>query len=499
MLVGLVGFLLLSACSLQAQQNFGIQWNPPESNTQAVAELQQFREAGVTAIELQSVPSNELWSTIQDQELKVYGNLGLSFPTIFTFSQADSSFREGVRKKFTAFVSQPSVQAIKLFEFGAIDQAPFQKQATAFFNDIGTLDSIQAYYSDNRIIEPSSGLPVDFMVYDIALSSNNIYSLDIPTDETIAAYRYSPSTELQYKLKPLKQVIQRLYATSYSSRILFFDGQWLLNMLDAHPRLKETLHTLATDSEFLFPVPAESMPTATQPSLAIIILLLVWGTLAYHYHMSPLYRKSLFRYFTGHTFFVNDIFKRHIRSPIPALVIIAQHALLASAALYAIFDTYWSPLGLQALATYFPSLFFLGAKPYVIFVFILCCILLFSLISILWLYFSHKSLRSVTQIITLFAWPLQLNFLFATAAIALYASGGTDYILLILATLIVTVISGSFLITAWDASQSLSTKNVRYLLLTAGLYLLILLAIVIWVTGFNSPFWAAIDLSLQLK
>lgn len=481
----------------QAQQSLGVRWSPPDSEAQAVAELQQFREAGVSTVELQSLPSDQVWQVIEDQELRIYGSLGLVFPTAYTFSQADSSFRESISKRISAFTSHPSVKALQLFEFGAIDQAPFREQLIHFFSDLDSTSNIQTYYSGNRLIEQLSGLPVDFMIYELAPSQDDTRAIDVPADESIAGYRYRPTGELQYKLTPLKQLMQQI--SSQTDQTLYFEGQWLLTMLERYPDLKDTLHTLSTDSEFIFPVPAESFPRATQPSLPIIIFLLVWATLGYHYHMSPLYRKSLFRYFTGHTFFVNDIFRRHIRSPIPALVIIVQHALLVSAALYAVFNTLWSPLGLKALHAHFGSLFFFGAKSYVIFIFALFGVLLFSLASILWLYFSHRSHRSVTQIMTLFAWPLQLNFLLATGVLALYVAEGSTHMLLMLTLFIFIDTGGSFLIAAWDASQTLSANKIKYLLLTGGLYLVISVAATIWITAFNSPFWAVIDLSLQLK
>lgn len=491
----MIGFFL-PLTMVQAQQALGVRWDPPQNVPQAIAELQQFHETGIRTVELESLPPDQVWKAIQDQDISVHGILGISFPTAYTFSQADSAFKERMQRKVSALADQPSINALQLFEFGAVDQTDFREQLNIFFSGLDT-SAIQTYYSGNRTAESLSDLPVDFMIYEITLSSKRNHLANLPTDETIGGYRYLPSGELQYKLKPLKQVMEQL--SNYPNRILFFEGPWVLTMLEKHPELKNILHSLSTDSEFIFPVPEESIPGATQPPLTIIIFLLVWTSIGYHYHMSPLYRKSIFRYFTGHTFFVNDIFRRHIRSSIPALVIIAQHALLVSAALYAVFNTFWSPLGLRALHVHFPSLFFFGASSYVIFLLTFCSVLLFSLVSILWLYFSHSSLRSITQIMTLLAWPLQINFLFATGVLALYVSGGSVQMLLALTVSIFIVGVGGFLITAWDASRSLTTKKVKYLFLTVGLYLLILSAAVIWVAVFNDSFWAAIDLSLQLK
>lgn len=488
-------------CSTQvpalAQQSLGVMWDPPASESQALAELRQFQKLGISVLELQTLPSDRLWTAVNKQGMTVYGRLGISFPTTSTFEHPDSTFNSALQKKAEGFGTHPSVKAIQLFEFGAIQQPEFRNQANLFFNRHDSLNSLRSYYLDNRLIEQQSELSTDFLIYNIALTPNNILALDIPAEDVIGGYRYQPSEGLQYLLTPLKHVVQQL--RSHPDKPLFFEGSWLLTMVKKHPQLPEILQSLSSEEDFLFPVPVENLPNPHQPYLAIVILLLVWATLGYHYHMSPLYRKSLFRYFTGHTFFVNDIFRRHIRSPIPALVILGQHALLISAALFAVFDRLCSPLGLQALAAHFPTFFFSGAESYIVFIIGLASIILFSLLSILWLYFSHKTVLSVTQFMTLFAWPLQLNFLFATIIIALYVAEGSIHTMLIFTALMVLVITLSFLVTAWDASESLSTKKIKYLGVTAGLYSAVIITIIIWGIGFNPPFWEIINLSLQLK
>jgi hypothetical protein len=481
--------------SSQAQQRIGVTWEPPASESQALAELRQFQELGVSILELQKVPSDQLWTAIEEHEMTVYGKLGLSFPTASILKDPDSTFRTAIDKKVQGFLSHPSAEGIQLFEFGAIQQPYFRQQLTLFFSQYDSLNNSQTYYLDNRLIDQGAELSTDFMIYNIAPSAHNFRSLTVPENEAIDGFRYDPSGELTYLLTPLKQFMEQL---NHPDKLLFFKGSWLLTMVEQHPRLSETLQSFSSDGALFFPVPVESIPAPSQPHLAIILLLLVWLSLGYHYHMSPLYRKSFFRYFMGHTFFINDIFRRHIRSPIPSLVILGQHALLTSAAFYAVFNSLWSPLGIQALSAHYPTLFFSEGEPYIIFILALSGIISFSLVSTLWLYFSHKSFHSVTQLMTLVAWPLQVNFMLSTVVIALYVAEGSIHMILLFTALVILTLMLSFLIAAWDASQSLSTQKVKYLGLTAGLYLTIILGVTIWIVGFNTPFWEVMDLSLKL-
>lgn len=498
----LLSTFLLSMASgtAQAQRVLGVVWELPDDDTRAVQQLQQFQDLGITVLELQQVPSERLWSEINQRNLTVYGDLHILFPTAHTFTGADSTFFRRLGKKIRAFAAQPSVKVLNLFAYGAIHRVSFNKAASSFFNDFRALQSIRTTYTDNRTIQ-SPDTPADFFSYDIHLTPQNIPSpsSSIPGSSHIDSYRYSPSAELRERFLPFKRVIQATAA--HPQKPFFLESRWLLSMMEKYPELETILSSLASESDPVFPVPDESLPSPGPSPLPIVTLLVVWAILAFHYNMSPLYRKSLFRYFSGHKFFLNDIFRQHIRSPFPSFIIIIQNALLTSAALFTMLINYWSETGLKSLYYHFPDLFFFTGEVHDIFIASVGIILIFSMISIFGLYFPHKSLRSITQIMTLFAWPLQINIVLGTVAIGLHVSGGSENAAMIalLTGLMLVVCLGSFMVTSLDAMQSLSGKRLRYISSTAGLYLLLLAGLAFWLAAFNDPLWQAVELSLSLK
>lgn len=496
-LVLLSTFLLsVSFATAQAQRVLGVVWDLPADDSRAIQQLQQFQDWGITILELQRVPSERVWSEINQRNLTVYGDLNILFPSAHTFERADSSLQVQLRHKITGFATQPAVKALNLFTYGAVYQERFIKAAASFFNRFRTLQSIPTYYTGNRKSEHPD-FPADVFMYDIRPTPQNVLSLSVPTSPDIDSYRYSPSNKLKKLLTPFKQVIQE--TSEHPQKPFFLESSWLLSMIESYPELKAILHSLATDSDPIFPAPEESLPSQSQSPLPIIILLLVWGMLAFHYNVSPLYRKSLFRYFSGHRFFLSDIFRQHIRSPFPSIIIGIQNALIISAALFTVVTNFLSDAGLQSLSHHFPGLFFFSGSEYDIFAAAFGMTLIFSLISILWLYLSHKSLRSITQIMTLFAWPLQINIVLGTLAIAIHVSDGSMMIIALLTGLMLIGCLGSFVITSMDAKKYLANKRLRYISITAGLYLLILIGLTIWLLEFNDPLWQVIDLSLQLK
>ncbi|MCW9714018.1 hypothetical protein LQ318_13990 [Aliifodinibius salicampi] len=487
--------LLFFAGSIHAQRNFGVVWELPESEQQALDQLSTFQETGITILELNEQPSDRLWETINQYNFEIYASLGISFPTPLSLARTDSATAAALIQKAKAFLSQPSVEKLKLFQFGAIEQSAFNTAASSFFASFNNLDNIDTYYTDHQITDTHP--PADFLIYDIRLHSTDLDSLTIPRSEFIGGYQYSPDPKLQGFLTPLKRIIEQ---TSHSpGKPLLFRSSQLLSTIENNPQLGNTLRAFASTPNAIFPVPEESLPSSRKPILPTIVLLLVWGSLAMHYNMSPLYRKSLFRYFFGHSFFVNDIFRRHIRTSVPAMLILLQHALLAGAVLYTLSTYLWSPLGLQSLAYHYPMLeIIISGNEYILLLVFSGIFLMLSLIAIFWLYLSNKYLRSLTQVTTLLAWPFHLNFLIGTFAIAVYVSWGSIYAITAATILLLFVFFCSFIVAAIDLSRAVVTNKLRYLSLTVGLYLLLITALTVWMVGFNSSVWEVIYLSLKL-
>src|SRR5699024_9379857 len=109
----------------------------------------------------------------------------------------------------------------------------------------------------------------------------------------------------------------------------------------------------ATEANAVFTIPEEKLPPQSNTAVPILILLSVWGIIAFLYSSDPIYRRSLFRYFTGHKFFVKDVFDRHLRSPWPAIAINLQNALLLGVGSFTLFSVLFSPLGKTAFFHFF--------------------------------------------------------------------------------------------------------------------------------------------------
>lgn len=479
----------LSVC---AQHSVGIQWEEPGNQKAAIEQLQRYHELGISILEIQSPLSSTTWEQIDSLGFEVYGNLGIKFPTASTFSDPDSSLINSIENKASAYLSQPSVQAINLFEYGALYEDTFWRGLQTFAEQIKAQRQIDLYFTHRQNVILDT-LSADYMFWDVFISPENIHMPSLPQHSAVEGYIFSPSQDLQPYLTPFKSFID---LTIGSGKPILIKQNWLDSALDNHPEFAKTLQSITSKSEIVFPLPEESLPTSQVSVLPILLLLIVWGTLAMHFNSSPLYRKSLFRYFTAHKFFIEDIFQRYIRSSFPALLIILQNSFLLAACIYVTLSKLLTPLGQEAFLYHFALFDTFGSGLLSVFIWSLLLVLLISLLSILWLYLSHKRINSLTQIATIYAWPQQVNIILGTIIITLFSAGAGQNIIAAFTLLALIVFILSFFFASVDTVR-FARSGILHQAKTSVLYLALWFAIVGWIVS-NEQWMEVITLSLSL-
>jgi len=473
-----------SSIAVQAQRTIGVDWQMPENPQQAVQQLEKFDSLGISIIKLTPPLPPDVWNMINKLNLSVYGDLNITYPISQTFANPDSAFINAIRTQSSAFLRQESVEAIGLFSYGAIQQKQFGTTMKPFIQELKSsgIDSIYATLSTFQAV-PKEISSIDFFVKDISVSPKNISDLSVADNVKIGAYQYHPSASLQKYITPFKRFLD-VTATN-PQKPLFINGKWLLSTIEMHPSFTTTIQSLTSEADPIFVTPQESLPNSQQSPIPIILLLMVWASVAWHYNSSPLYRKSLFRYFSAHKFFIDDIFQRHIRSASPATILIVQNTALVAAALFAYISSTVNPLGLEALFHHLPVLGIFGESISSLTLGIALLSLLLAFLSTIWLYISHKKITSLTQIATIYAWPLHLNLIAATVLIVIFASGGPTWLLSLTGMIVLLVQLLSFVVASFDTARFVPSHTLLYLLVTSGLYLIMIVGGLIW--GMISP------------
>lgn len=438
----------------------------PEQSRDAIDELQEMHEMGISFIQLQEQPPPQVWEAIEAMQFKVYGLLNIDYPVISTFARPDSTLITSIEHKVSDYLSHPSVKAIGLFRYGAIHRADFRNAVQPFVTQLQAAGAA-VYFISSQL--PEESIKADFFIYDLRLPPQDAQQINVPNHPAVGGYQFSPQEELSNKVFPFKQLTESVFVSQVP---LFLSSEWLFGIIDKYPELQSILHSLTTDPEAAFPVPREADPEQSPPVVPIVTLLLAWGVMAFLYHSSPLYRKSAFRYFIAHKFFIQDIFSRKIRSSVPALTLLFLNALLLSASVYAAFLELFSPLARNGFFHYLPFSSVETASLH-IFSGAFVGILILSLVCILWLFFTQGGVRSLTQVTILYAWPLQINLLTTTAAITLFSAGGPVAWILVFTALSLVIQYLSFILASLDATRPLRGKKALYRSLTLGMYLLI--------------------------
>ncbi|NGP88306.1 hypothetical protein [Fodinibius halophilus] len=469
---------------MTAQRSVGVEWDIPQKPDVAIQQLNQFNELGISILKLTPPVEPLVWRKIEEMGFTVYGDIDISYPITETFAEPDSSLILKIQEKSAALLNRPSVKAIGLFEYGLINEERFQSAIAPFITELQNAGVDSIYYKVSYQQRATSNTRrADFIIRDIHITPANINTLSISNPKWAGVFNFSPAASVDQYLTPFKKFLS--VTAEYADKPLLIDSNWLLTKVEEEPTFSTTIQTLTNQAELIFPVPSESLPNDHTSPTPIIILLLIWASVGLHYNSSPLYRKSLFRYFSAHKFFIDDIFQRHIRSVVPAIFLILQNAFLIAAAICVVRIAIFSPRGFDALLYHIPSIAIMGSSGISLSAWAFLLSLALAFISIIWLYISHKQINSLTQVATIYAWPLQVNLVVTSILVVLFSAGAAATLIMIIGILPIMIQLFSFIITSFDAARYSSSRTLVYLLLTSGLFMLIMVVLLIW--GLTSP------------
>lgn len=475
------------------QRTLGVQWDVPQDHEIALQQLDTFHQLGIELLEVRKPLNDETWQLVDTLGFRVYGHLSIKFPLVKTFANPDSALLNNLRNSVNHYISRPSVEAIGVFKYGAVHESAFDTTLQNHLQKIRKSFGGQLYYTAVRPESTPVDRNFDFRFLEMNIGADQDYLIPQSLSAGLGGILYRPYTEINTYLAPFRTFVEK-----YKDKPIpiFVSSDWLLAMLDKYPDFAQTIQLYHSDSEFIFPVPKESISISSSHNLIVLLLVAIWCLLAVNYHMSPVYRKSALRYFVGHVFFVEDVMNRHIRSVGASFIILIQNMLLTGITIYCLSQVLFSFRGFEAILFHYPivSIF---PKPAVS-LFLWACLLagILTVISILWIKVSNKEVRSFRQVLNLYAWPLQINLILATAMVTLLMAGSYPKITLILAILFAAVHISAFVVTAIDTSKYLASQKALFLVGSVGIYLLLWIGLAYWLIDSDIP--DVVQLALHL-
>lgn len=487
-------FLLILPRSSPAQRTFGVAWDIPGDANEARQQLDRFEELKITYLELDQIVSEELWAEIKKRDFNVYIQIPVKYPVVETFSEADSSLVR-TYQRFLTHYGRRQVAGIGAFAYGQTNNPSFADAVAPFTEQISSSLSLPIYFKAWSSMDQAINALFDFTIAKINVSQD-FQSKPDSTLNSSEVYLYHPEASLEGNIAPLKWFFQR---TSINpSATLFFDSDWLLQFVNEHKSAERILIEQATYQDAVFPLPQENLPSKKAHSVIVLILLIVWGTVALTYSFIPTYRRSLFRFFFSHKFFIEDVMNRHIRSLIPSFILLVQHSILGGIFLYSVASIFFSTTGLNVIYHYFPMLALLGTSYFSFFFLGIIFTILFQFVSLGWLYFANRSVGYLSQIAILYSWPFHINLVITTIIVTLLMAGTYFYVLATCLILFVVILLLDFPVTAYDTGQDVKEYKWLYAVGTLGVYTL-LLAIVLLTVFTNNYLLHILDLAIAIS
>jgi hypothetical protein len=448
---------------------------------------------GIELLEINGSLKPQTWEQINTLGFRVFAKLPFRFPMVQSFTNTDSVLLVESYNSLRRYLTQPSVEALGLFRYGAVHDPDFAQAIQPYVRKIRERFEGSIYYSTVRNEPFSVDQILDFRKLEQRVLAENKISVPDSLISTVGAVGYRPDHQSGNYLRPFKAYLDRLNNKPVP---VFVSSNWLFTMMEKYPDFARIIQLYNSDSEFVFPVPAEQYTRTSAHSLIVLLILLIWCLLAGTYHMSPVYRKSAMRYFLAHAFFVEDVMKRHIRSIGASITILLLNVILAGISLYCISQTSFSSLGLEAISHHYPAVSILKVTELSIFLWGTVLSAALTAFSIVLIKLGNKALKSFRQVLNLYAWPLQLNFVITTIMVTLLMAGDYPRITLVLAVLYAIIHIGAFIATAIDSAKYLGAKKGLFLGGSIGVYLLIVSAVVYWLTIGDLP--EAIQLAIYL-
>lgn len=463
----LIWFLNLQVSySAKAQETtIGISWNnPPDDPIQLSNQLSTFNDIGIQLVELKHPVKAALLDSISNYPFQIF----IRFDKKYLIASEVCENRKEIIRQYSSLILEyaeyQSVIAYGLYSFS-------QSFDTEYIGEFDFISSELSQISNREFYEITSGPfnALNFSIYEVRNDS-------VPKNSTAFLLSKESSPHDAYILNTL---------FNKNTRLLLFDSDWFANAIQIHPYLVSALQNVINGGEFILPL-QKSEPIQTTFNWPVLVFVILWISMGLHVAISQTYKPLIFRYFTGHRFFVDDVMRYRERSYVSGVFLFFQHALFTGLVVYIFSALLISETGLEALFTTINELAIFGPNYFSLFSIGVLMSILVQLIALAWLYFTSKSMSHFSQALTLFTWVFHLDFLIVSIMLIQLIIGGSANFIIFLGVLFIINWLAAFFLTSWDSSKYLMQKRISYMLYTFGLHTLVNIAILILVFSNNT-------------
>lgn len=472
---GLILYLcLINATAGFGQRLFGVKWQPPEDSAQIVEQLFYFQQLGITHLQIEGIHNMQTMDMIDAFDFDVQVQVPNHYPTVADLESQPGNYLTTILDHIIYYKSYDCVNGFGLYRLGQSNKAQFSELLNPLMDEIRNHTERNLWATTTFSESEQAYRALDALTYQFADST--IVTDHLPPNTGALYYRPYPID--RFNLHHFQRILQK--TRSVKSLPLYLNYQWLLINIQKDNRLESVLQDFARDEDTVYPVDTASAPPVN-PNWIVLFLIFLWGSFSVHYGFVPTYRKSVSRYFFNHNFFVNDIIQRRIRSPFPGYIIIIQHAFVAGMIAYILMQYTFADVGYDALIHHYPWIAYLGNSSMAFFAKAFAVTMILQVLFMVWIYLLNKDFHHFTQIVLLYAWPLQLNFITISLMVALILSGTNMVLVHICAALYVVIWISGYLLTVSDMAIYTRRSRLLFITLTGGLLMVLVLWSISWI------------------
>lgn len=439
-------FLLSISLTQQAnaQNSLGIVWEVPADSAQVNEQLELFSELGVTHLEISHPVSGSIMELLEGSELAVLIRSGNRFLTVSEISVQSGQLMENYIDFADQYRPYLNVAGLGLLSHSHFENPLFSEVFNPIIDSLSTVSNKSFYYF-HREKWYSFGNPQK--PFGIFYSDRS----------------YHPSDLLEFD-----SAMRSLIATN-SDQLLFIRSSWFLEAVSQYPELSNSLTEYQEKNLWELPFPNTGNHEAP-PNWMVLVLLLLWASLAIQVKYLPYVRSLIVRFYLAHRFYVDDILHYRERYLAPGILMMIKHAIFGGLVFYIVAQILLSDHGVEAFFHHLPFFAITGSSYFSFFFLGLILILFTQIFALLWLHLPAKSLDHFSQTVNLYAGSFYIDFLIITLMVTLFTAQIGASITLIFAALFILIWFLAFNLAAFDASRNMGGGRFLYLLLTIGLH-----------------------------
>ncbi len=425
----------------------GVSISTQSSEQRVLNQLPELKQLGIQVIELHDPVSDDLIETLANHGFQVFIRSNLRFLTKSELLD-EAITTETLALFLQRYSRNLPVQALGIFSYSQTDE-PVLSTTLTLSGLIPDSLSVSLYQLHTK---STSGLTT-------ILAADQQEPLN-------GEYFYFDEHFHRTDLETFAKYIQN------EASLILVDHVWLQQAVSESELFEEALKVYSDGDSFLYTANnVENYDLV--PDWPVIFLLIIWLSLGVNMLFVPTYRPLIFRYFTFHRFFVDDVMRYRERSSVSGIFLLIQNAFLSGLMVYIFCMQVFSEIGLQAFYYHLPYVAIFGQNYFSIFAITVVLSLLLHVVCLIWIFIPSKSMNHFSQAINLYTWIFHLNFLIVSFGLLKLITGTTTLLITILLALFLMVAFFGFFLAVYDSAKYLVLGRFSYMMITFGSYVLI--------------------------